>query len=397
MVTAPGGTLTRAEEFAAKRERISGLLDGYGLDALLLRTRANIAWLGCGPADGVPFDHVQGSRSEVWAQGENGVMVFVATRDGVTLVTENIELPRIVRDEFGELPIEVVAQPWHESDMARATAAIVARDGARVASDLSEPWLVDAAAEAGFRVEDMRGEIAALRASLLPRELARYRWLGRTAAEVMSEVCRAIAPGVREAEVVADAHRRLRRLGIAQEVDIVCSDDRLLVDRHGLYGDYAIERLAMVVFCAHKWGLVANLTRMVHLGPLAADLQRRHGELAAFDRRIMEATRPGVSLAEIFTDVIQPGYAALGEPEAWMDHHQGGSTGYTGRDQRVTPKTAGVVQPNQAFAWNPSLPGLKSEDTFVVTPDGPEVLTLDPGWPVHSDSGRSRIVELPTR
>jgi Xaa-Pro aminopeptidase len=397
VATAPNKEMTRAEELAAKRERVAGLLDGYGLDAVLLRTRANIAWLGCGPADGVPFDLVQGSRSEIWAQGETGVAVFVVTRGGVTLVTENIELPRIARDEFGDLPIEVVAQPWHESDLARATAAIVADDGARIGTDLAEPSLADAAADAGFQVEDLRGEIAALRASLLPRELDRYRWLGRTAAEVMSEICRGITPGMREAEIVSDAHRRLRRLGIAQEVDIVCSDDRLMVDRHGLYGDYAIERMSMVVFCAHKWGLVANLTRMIHFGPVPDQLQRRHGDLSAFDLRIMEATRPAVPLAEIFTDVIQPGYAALGEPEAWRDHHQGGSTGYTGRDQRVTPTTAGVVQPDQAYAWNPSLPGIKSEDTFVVAPDGPDVLTLDPSWPVHADSGRPRIAELPTR
>jgi antitoxin VapB len=167
-----------------------------------------------------------------------------------------------------------------------------------------------------------------------------------------------------------------------------------MADRHGLYGDYAIKREAMVVFCAHKWGLVANLTRMVHLGPLPDDRQRRHGELAAFDRRLMDATRPGMPLAGIFTDVIQPGYAALDEPNAWKDHHQGGSTGYTGRDQRVTPTTVGVVQEHQAFAWNPSVHGLKSEDTFVVLPDGYEVLTEDPTWPVHPDSRRPAILDL---
>ena len=385
--------MDRHGEFEAKRQRVRGLLAENGWDALLLRTRANIAWLGSGPSDGAPLEAVQGSRAEIWHQSETGVMAFVVTPDETILVTENIELPRLMRDEFDDLAVEVVGQPWWESDLVGALRQCVG-EGAAVAGDLVDGPMAEDAFTAGVSLVDRRDEIAALRASLLPRELERYRWLGRTAAETMSAVCRGIGRGTPEAAVVADAQGRLRRLGIAQEVDIVCADDRLMVDRHGLYSDRRIERAAMVVFCAHKWGLVANLTRMVHLGPPPADLVERHRALCALDRRLMEATRPGVALRDLFTGTLQPGYAALGEPDAWRDHHQGGSTGYTGRDQRVTPTTEGVVQPDQAFAWNPSLPGVKSEDTFVAGADGPETLTVDPSWPVYPDSGRPAIVEL---
>ena len=385
--------MDRRAEYDAKLERVRGLLAEGGWDALLLRTRANMAWLGCGPADGAPFAAVQGSRSEIWHQAETGVMAFVVTRDETILVTENIELPRLMRDEFDGLPVEVVGQPWWESNLLAAPRMSVG-DGAAVACDLVEGPMAEAAFEAGLSLADRREEIAALRASLLPRELERYRWLGRTAAEVMGQVCRGIERGMPEAAVVADAHARLKPLGIAQEVDIVCADDRLRVDRHGLYSDRRIERAAMVVFCAHTWGLVANLTRLIHLGPAPADLVARHRGLAAFDRRLMEATRPGVALRDLFVDTLQAGYAELGEPVAWQDHHQGGSTGYTGRDQRVTPTTEGTIQANQAFAWNPSLPGIKSEDTFVAASNGPEVLTVDPTWPVYPESGRPAIVEL---
>lgn len=385
--------MNRREEFDAKRERVRGLLAANGWDALLLRTRANLAWLGSGPSDGAPFEAVQGSRSEIWHQAETGVLAFLVTAEETVLVTENIELPRLMRDEFDDLPLEVVGQPWWESDLVAAMRQTLG-EGAAVAADLVEGSLAEDAFGAELSLVDRREEIAALRASLLPREVERYRWLGRTAAATLGAVCRGISAGTPEAAVVADAHGRLRRLGIAQEVDIVCSDDRLQVDRHGLYSDRRIERAAMVVFGAHKWGLAACLTRMVHLGPAPAAMQERHRALATFDRRLIEATRPGVALRDLFTGTIQPGYAALGEPDAWQDHHQGGSTGYTGRDQRVTPTTAGTVQPDQAYAWNPSLPGVKSEDTVVVGNAGPEVLTIDPDWPVYPDSGRPAIVEL---
>ncbi len=386
--------MNRVEEFEAKLSRIRALLERSGLDGLLLRSRANLAWLGCGPADDAPPEAVQGSRSEIWHQSEEGVMSLIVTLDGATLVTENIELPRLTRDEFAGLPLRVLAQPWHESDVGTAAREVMGRAGVRLGTDLAELAVIEACRDRGVVLEDRRGEIAALRASLLPRELERYLWLGSTAAEVMSAVCREIRPGTPEPAVVAGVHARLCRLGIAQEVDIVCADGRLWQDRHGLYSDRRIERYAMLVFCAHKWGLVANLTRMVHVGPVPTEIRERHRALAALDRRLMEATRPGVPLREIFTGTLQPGYAALGEPDAWRDHHQGGSTGYTGRDQRVTPTTEGIVQTRQAYAWNPSLPGVKSEDTFVTSNDGFEVLTVDPGWPTYPESGRPAILEL---
>ncbi len=379
--------MDRSAEFAIKYERLRALLRTHGVAGLVLRSRANVSWLGCGPADDAPLSAVQGSRSEVWHQSDGGVAWFVVTDATVTLVTENIELPRLARDEFGGLPIDILAQPWHESDPSRAIAELV-----RGPVGTDSPGLPVGAGDSEARL--MTGEIAACRAELTERERDRYRWLGRRSAEIMSEVCRAIRPGMPEAEVVALAHERLHRLGIAQEVDIVCSDDRLAEDRHGLYTDRRINELAMVVFCAHKWGLVANLTRMVALAVPSAETLRRHEAISRMDHALMLATRPGTALRDVFRDAVAGGYAALGEPDAWRDHHQGGSTGYTGRDTRVTPTSAGTVGTYQAFAWNPSLVGVKSEDTFITTPAGPETLTVDPFWPTYAATGKAAILDL---
>ena len=372
--------MDKAEEFAVKLARLRGLMDERGLSTVALAGEANCAWLGCGPDDGADLARVVGGRSRIWTETEGGVAALLVARDAVYLYAENIEFPRLTRDEFTGLPFVPLAHDWRRSDLARAVDEVAS--GGAVGYDLLTPALLDLP---GARY--LGPEITALRASLTPREVERYRWLGEQATIVMGEVCRTIEPGWSEAELHAEAIGRLGQLGIDNAVPIVTCDARMWLDRHGLYADNRLERYAMLVFGARKWGLTACVTRLVHFGPPPDDLARQLAANRRIARRVIDATRPGVPLAAIFTETLLPAYAAEGYAEDIALHHQGGSNGYAGRDARVTNQTPGVVQPDQAFAWNPSITGTKVEDTVVVGDGGAEVLTADPRWPVDEETG----------
>jgi antitoxin VapB len=73
--------------------------------------------------------------------------------------------------------------------------------------------------------------------------------------------------------------------------------------------------------------------------------------------------------------------AATGYPGEWQRHHQGGPAGYEAREYIATPDSPEVVAAVQPFAWNPSVPSAKSEDTFLISEAGAELLTPTPGWP----------------
>jgi hypothetical protein len=72
----------------------------------------------------------------------------------------------------------------------------------------------------------------------------------------------------------------------------------------------------------------------------------------------------------------------------------GGACSYDSRDWFLTSSTRETVRAPQAFAWNPSLPGAKAEDTFLLTADGPEILTRSPDWPEILFDIRGRTVQL---
>ncbi|HVL54618.1 MAG TPA: M24 family metallopeptidase [Vitreimonas sp.] len=111
------------------------------------------------------------------------------------------------------------------------------------------------------------------------------------------------------------------------------------------------------------------VTRFRELAPPAPDLARRIAAVRDIERAVHEATRAGTTLGQVFA-AGQAAYAAAGFADEWRNHHQGGSIAYQGRETIATPGDRTVVEPGMAFAWNPSVPGAKVEDTFILGSDG---------------------------
>lgn len=83
-------------------------------------------------------------------------------------------------------------------------------------------------------------------------------------------------------------------------------------------------------------------------------------------------------------------------PDAIRAHHQGGITGYQAREVIATAHTGIELKSGMALAFNPSLPGIKIEDTFLLDEGDLKNLTFDPGWPSALVQGRRRPLSLVT-
>jgi Xaa-Pro aminopeptidase len=138
-------------------------------------------------------------------------------------------------------------------------------------------------------------------------------------------------------------------------------------------------------------GLICSITRLVHFGPLPAEIRRKEKATAQIDAAIIAATRPNYTMGDIF-HIAQSAYASAGFPEEWKFHHQGGSAGYAPREITAKPSSMQPITLGQAYAWNPSITGVKSEDTFIVGDQGNEILTDMENWPfIEVEIGDQKI------
>jgi len=343
------------EELAEKERRVRQLMAAGNLDALLIGRQDNFAWI------------TGGGSNFVSTATEVGVASILVTADGKWLLCDNIEQARVLEEELAGLGFASEAWQWWTGSLARAVEGIAPK--ARIGSDIP---LTGA--------EPIAPALARCRWSLLEPEVERYRWLGQRVGEAIAETCRRVRPGMTEWQVAGSLGGRLIEQGIVPTVLLVAADERACRYRHPIPTDRKVEKHAMVVVCGRRWGLIVSATRIVHFGQPGDELAKKHRAVVEVDAAFITATRPGAVVGEIFR-AGQQAYARTGFAEEWKHHHQGGPTGYAGREFRATPESKETVLANQAFAWNPSIAGTKSEDTIIATDGGPEILSLSGGFP----------------
>jgi antitoxin VapB len=347
--------------------QVESLLDEQGLEALVLKKVSSVAWATCG------------APTYVNTAAAEGIATLVIKRGEQHLVTNRIEAPRLEKEEG------LAAQGWrfHVSDWFGGEDLLSPLAGNRFGADSPVPGAVDLGAE-----------VSRLRSVLQDEEQVRFRLLGRRCAEAMNAAIARVQPGMSEHEIAAalafEAHAR----GAQPIVNLIATDERIFNFRHPLPTDKVMERYAMLVLCGRRNGLVCSVTRLVHFGPLPADVRAKADAVAQIDATFIENTRPGATLGSIFA-TAQEAYAATGFADEWRLHHQGGPAGYEPREVVAWPDSTYTVAQGQAYAWNPSITGAKSEDSILVGPHGNEVLTTIDGWPTRTVVVGGKTVQRP--
>ncbi len=344
-----------------KLGRARDFMAAHKLDALLLNRADNFAWLS------------DGASSYINLATDMGAASLLLTKDRQYVIADNIEAPRLQQEESLS-DWEFVVGPWHEG---REPLVKQVTKGA-LGADSAYPSAVDIAEQ-----------LAPLRFHLDAQEVERFARVGAATGHAVQRAARAVQAGMSEVQIAGLIADQAYANDVTPIVVLVATDERIFNFRHPLPTARKLERYAMLIVCGRRWGLVASATRLVYLGRISAEVRHKADACAAVDAAFIRATQPGATLGEVFHAGIQA-YAAQGFPDEWRRHHQGGLAGYQPRERLGTPTATERIETNQAFAWNPSITGTKSEDTILLSNEGMQIITQVGDWPTVEVDGVQR-------
>ncbi len=323
-----------------------------------------------------------GASNTVLLTAETGVAEVLVTAQDAWVLTDEIEAQRL-QDEEIPANFKLYVNPWADAG-ARESFVRDATYGGKVVSDRPIPHVE----------KRLPQSLQHHKKVIMSSEIERYRQVGRKASEAMTEVLQAAKPTWTEYQLAGVGAEALWARGLHPALTLVAGERRLPLYRHATPSSELLGQEAMLVFCARGYGLYANLTRFVCFGTKADEQAELHRHVREIEAQVLSLCQSGTTLDAVYHALAQA-YEQHGFPNAIREHHQGGTTGYLSREIVANPFTTDTLAENMAVAWNPSLPGAKIEDTFVILQDGKlENLTFDLNFPSVEVEGRLRPVPL---
>lgn len=316
--------------------------------SILITQQKNLSWL-------------LGGRTFVNIASEPGCCQYLITADQSVLFVNNIEAKRLEEEE-------IAADIWEQTNIVEVWDWY--NPGSReqkLRSYIADraPLKTDVELEARFlEFRSMIGE----------DRIEEFRQLGRLTSEATEKAAFDVVQGDSEFTIAGRLAYRCYERGLDPIVNLIAVDERIFQRRHPLPTGKALHFYAMLVVCARRNGLIASATRLVHFGAIPGSIADKMRAVAEIDSRIIDATTAGKAYGDIYAE-ITGFYRDAGYPDEYKHHHQGGLTGYATREKLSTPNDATVVRVGQIFAWNPSIAGVKSEDTICVRAGQNEIVT----------------------
>ncbi len=342
--------VNREEDVERKLNSLKEYMHDRDADGALITSVENFAWA------------TSGARSYIALSDKDGVASLFVTKDKSYVISQNPETERLKREELPQ-NFSVVEYPWFAKldDMIAQMA-----DGTKILYE-EDP--------------EFNNFLFRNRVRLSSYEQEKYAEVGEKTARALEKGMRNLTPKMTEIQSKAIIENELSKEGLDILLILVFGNESRSLYRHNLPRNVKIGEKCFVSVCTKMYGLVISATRAVEFRK-DEEFERQHVVNSQIDSEIINASFEKSLMSQIFF-VIEKSYESHGYPEEWKLHHQGGIAGYKTREFVAIPHFPFEVGKGVAFAWNPTITGTKSEDTYVRTEKGMKLLSVDNSgtWP----------------
>ncbi len=338
------------------------VLASNGLEGLILSEEATVNWLYEG-------------RYHISVATKDSCALVLVTQDAVEVLVNSIEAKRLQDEEH--LAADVIhVHPWYDDAM---RSAILSQWDSR-GDVVHESALVH--------------EVQQLRLRLSTSQMADAQALGEQVAMALYETCVALRPSMTENEITGRLANSCLSRDVEPVVNLVAGERRASLYRHFLPTDAPVGSYAILSVSGRRHGLVVSATRMVNFGPVSLELQQKYKAVLQVEAALLHASKAGRSLGGVLQAGIAQ-YAQEGYSEEWALHHQGGIAGYISREIKAVPNLDIPLDTGMLVAWNPTIQGVKAEDTILVGGGKVKLITQEHHFPVTSVAFQDETYELP--
>jgi Xaa-Pro aminopeptidase len=227
------------------------------------------------------------------------------------------------------------------------------------------------------------GLVEELRAVKDPEEIAHIRAAGRVTATVLEEeVLGQVRPGVRESDLAAEIEYRLRKKGaegVPFETIVASGPQGALPHARASSKLLQENELVIIDLGGIVAGYAADMTRTVYLGKPRRRVRSLYNAVVEAQQRAVEALRVGTRTGDV--DAAARCVLAARGLAKFFTHSTGHGVGLEVHERprlargEKTRLKAGCVVTVEPAVYLEGFGGIRVEDTVLVGPDGPEILT----------------------